>query len=191
MWWILLLGSLALTPTLSFDEALARAPETSAVVSAESARVRREREARGMGRLTENPVLQVQPGFRDMRSGGHGPEVYVSVSQRLRLTPQGSKRKAAVQSELVYDAADAAAALREARLSIAEAWLARWSAQQIVITAQEEVALASDLRARVEATRAAGEATRVDVAAVDSWHAEAILLAQAPMPGRRGRPPMA
>jgi outer membrane protein TolC len=174
--WMLLYGALASAEVLSFNEALQRAPESPAVLAAQSSHAARKSEASGMSRLTDNPVIQLQPGWRDMKAGGNGPEVYLSVLQRFRFTGYGEKRKASVQRELGVDDASYDLALREARQSIAQAWLARWAAQEVMSTAESEVELSEELLRRMQTTLAAGEATQVDVAWIGSWRAEAALL---------------
>src|SRR5690606_27915285 len=58
----------------------------------------------------------------------------------------------------------------------AEAWLARWAAQESLVMAENELALVMNLQRSMHATLAAGEATRVDMALIDVWGAEAELL---------------
>ena len=177
--WTLLFGALAFSQVLSFSEAIERAPTTPAVLGALNAHERRGAEASGMRRVTENPVIGVQPGFRNIRylSHGTGPEVYATLTQRVRLTQQGKKRKASVEKELEHDEAAAVLALRDARASIAQAWFARWTGQQAVAIAAGEVRLAAELLGRMNTLAAAGEATQVDVALVEAWQAEATLFA--------------
>jgi outer membrane protein TolC len=175
--WTLLFGALAFSQVLSFSDAIALAPATPAALGAVNAHERRRAEASGMRRVTENPVIGVQPGFRNIQylEGGTGAEVYATLTQRIRLTRQGEKRKASVRSELSHDRAAALLALRDARAAIARAWFARWTGQQSVAIAAKEVSLAAELLARMQIMAAAGEATQVDVAQVEAWQAEAAL----------------
>jgi cobalt-zinc-cadmium efflux system outer membrane protein len=176
--WTLLYGALAFAQALSFTQALERAPESPLVTAPERAHTARKTEASGMSRLTDNPVVQVQPGTRSLygRGGQQGFEVYLSAWQRFRLTGYGEKRKASVQRELGADEANYGLALRQARHAIAQAWLGRWASQEVVATADSEAALATELLERIQVTLAAGEATRVDVALIETWRAEAALL---------------
>jgi cobalt-zinc-cadmium efflux system outer membrane protein len=175
--WTPIFAALTFAQLLGFEQALALAPSTPAVERERSSHEQREAEASGMRRLVDNPVLQVQPGYREIASGGAGAELYAGLSQRVRLTQYGQKRKAAVARELAQDVAAASRALRDARHAIARAWIARWSAQQMHTTAQGEVGLARQLLRSTQTALAAGEATRVDVAQIETWLAESSLLA--------------
>src|SRR5262249_10904610 len=120
---------------------------------------------------------QLQPGGRALQNGGSGAELYLSVSQRVRLTQQGEKRKRAVRAEVAEDAAARAVVLREARQQIAQRWLSRWSTQELASIAQRDAELAAETAQKTQAALAAGEATRVDLAQIEGWRAEAGLLA--------------
>jgi outer membrane protein TolC len=173
----LLFSALVSAEPLAFEAALAlaeRVPEVEADVRAGEAR---DELADEVHRVTYNPLVQVQPGVRRMASGGRAGEVYVNVYQRFSLTGAGRERQAAVRSEQRHDHALIGLGKELARRRIAQAWLMRWAAQSALAEAEAEVRIAEELSARTARTFAAGESTRVDVAAIQSWAAEAALFA--------------
>jgi outer membrane protein TolC len=175
----LLYGVLVFAQALGFSEALEQAVHTPTVEGTRRVHEQRAAGGAGLSRLTHNPSVQVQSGGRDLAIGGSGPELYVGVSQRFSLSRAGKQRKQALARELAADAAEGRLALREARRTIAHAWLLRWSAQEAQAGAEREVALARELSARMEPALAAGEATRAELAEVHAWLAEAQLAALA------------
>ncbi len=130
-----------------------------------------------MTRLTDNPILQVQPGGRSLNAGGTDVEFYMSVTQRIPLNGAGKKRKDSVQREVEQDAVEVEVALRDARARIAAAWFSRWTAQELEAVGQSEVALAGDLAREIQMALDAGEATHVDLGLVEGFGAEAALFA--------------
>jgi outer membrane protein TolC len=173
------LGALLFAGELGFDAALAEAERVPEVQAERAAWEARTGLADNVSRLNYNPVLQLQPGVRRMQSGGRGGEVYVTATQRFSLTGAGGARKHAVRAESQEDEAQLALARTLARRRIAQAWLARWSAQQAVQAARAELISARELSTRSQRIFAAGESTRVDTATLDTWAAEAELTALA------------
>ncbi len=173
----LFIGALVLAEALSFSDALALARAAPAQQTVEQVANVRGALAEDVPRLTENPLVQVQPGARARAGGGGlGPEVYVSVTQPFLLSQLGKKRRTSVEREHVSDLGLAARTQRQVRRTVAEAWLARWSAQRAMATAAEERALARQLAERIGEVVAAGEATQVELSAARTWEAEAALL---------------
>jgi len=173
----LLFSALVVAEPLGFEAALAFAERVPEVEADRQAQAARSELGGHVSRLTYNPLVQVQPGYRRTASGARGAEVYVNVYQRISLTGAGKERQAAVRAEEREDTATLGLARTLARRRIAQAWLLRWAAQAARREAVAEVAIARDLRTRTERTLAAGEATRVDVATIDTWAAEAELFA--------------
>jgi outer membrane protein TolC len=173
------LGALLFAGELGFDAALAEADRVPDVQAERAAGEARTGLADDVSRLNYNPMLQLQPGVRRMQSGGRGGELYLTATQRFSLTGAGGARKDAVRAESQEDQAQLALARALARRRIAQAWLARWSAQQAVEAARAELLSARELSARSQRIFAAGESTRVDTAILDTWAAEAELSALA------------
>lgn len=171
----LLAGLLWITTPIKFQEALDLVDASPVVQAAERVADQRRAEGDDVSRLTANPLLQVQPGGRRMSAGGTGAELYLGLSQRLNLGGFGKKRKASVAREVEQDAALSNVTRQQVRLSVAAAWLARWSAQAAIDIAAHEQRLAEELEQRLERTLAAGEATRVDLAMATAWRAESAL----------------
>jgi outer membrane protein TolC len=175
--WTALFAAWLVGGALSFGDALRRASDLPTVQAEESARSARADLASHTSRLFDNPVLQVQPGARRMSNGSAGPEVYVTLSQRLSLSSAGKKRQDSLARETAHDEALARLSLREARRRIAEAWLSCWAAERARVVSQREVELAQELLRLLDMTFQAGEATRVDVSTARAWQAEARLSA--------------
>jgi len=175
----LLVGLLWTAGPLGFQQALELAEASPVLEAAERVPARRRAEGDGMSSLTANPIFQVQPGGRRMKTGGRGGEIYLGVSQRLNLGSFGKKRKVSVSREVEHDAALVSVMRQRVRVSVAEAWLSRWSAQQSMAIAEAEERLAAELEERLSQALAAGEATRIDLAVATAWRAEAALTALA------------
>lgn len=175
--WSFLFSALVFAQAVGFSAALERAENVPSVQAQRDAGQERAREARGLTRLTENPVIQVQPGGRSLRTGGAGAEFYMSVTQNIPLNRLGKKRQEAVRREVERDLSGAVLALRDARLRIAQAWLLRWSAQELHAIAEAEAALALELARELGLALSAGEATRVDLGLVEGFRAESLLVA--------------
>lgn len=173
----LLVGLLALAQPLGFFEAIDLTDEAPRVQAAQRVSRRRSEESEGLSRMTANPTLQVQPGGRRMQAGGRGAELYLGINQRVSLGGLGEKRKVAVAREVAQDAALFELTRRDARLLVARAWLARWTAQEAMLLSEGEQSLALELEQRIAQTVSAGEGTRIDLAAAAAWRAEAALSA--------------
>jgi outer membrane protein TolC len=132
-------------------------------VALEDAQARRAGLRDDLSRMPFNPVLQLQPGYRDLKTGGSGAEVYVSVMQRLSVSGLGKKRARSLDAELSHDEALRALARRVTRRHVASAWLAQWSAQTLQALAESEREGAARLVKDFERALSAGEATRVDL----------------------------
>lgn len=171
----LLFGVLALAEALTFQGALQmveRAPARATAVAVAEAR------AAGVPdvpRLTENPIFQAQPGVRSHARGEYRPEVYLQVTQPFLTSKLGAKRRAALASEQGVDEAYTGGLTRQLRHAVAAAWLTRWAAQQAVLFAADERTVATDFRVRLARGAALGEVTAVDMAAANTWLAEARL----------------
>ena len=158
---------------LSFTEALAlaqRAPLPEAAARALEAR--RAMDAR-LAPLA-NPQLVVEPGWRRSEAAG-GLDLRVGVAQPFNLSGHGAARAEAARLETEVLSEEARSLLLARRLSVAEAWLLLWAAEQAQAQAAEEVRLAGELRQAVASAAALGAATALDVAEATTYAAEARL----------------
>ncbi len=174
MWPLLFAAVLAAEP-LSFAEALVIAEEVPLAVALEDAQARRAGLRDDLSRMPFNPVLQLQPGYRHLKAGRSGPEVYASVMQRVSVSGLGKKRARALEAELSHDEALRALARRLTRQHVASAWLAQWSAQALQALAESEREGAVRLVRDFERALSAGEATRVDLEQARAFAATAEL----------------
>ena len=168
-----LLGLMLVTHPLAFSDALARAERAPAVQASREVSAERARYGKELSRLTANPVLSVQPGVRDMNTGGTGAEVYLGLSQRFNLGGLAGKRRDTVALEMAEDEASTRATRLTVRRTVAEAWLACWQAQEELRAAEQEGALARQLVAQLATLVQAGEATHVELEQARAWQAEA------------------
>ncbi|MGE6760318.1 TolC family protein [Corallococcus interemptor] len=159
---------------LSFAEALALAERAPLPAATARAVVSQRAEASRVSSLS-NPQLVVEPGWRRSATAGSGPDLRVGVAQPFHLSGLGAARGEAVRWETQALSQEARAALLARRLSIAEAWLSLWAAEQAQARAAEEVRLAGAFREVVESAAALGAATKLDVAEAATYVAEARL----------------
>lgn len=169
----LLLIVLAAAP-LGFDDALALAARAPAVVaSTRAAQLSRER-GRQVSSLETNPTVGLQPGVRT-NALGTGPELIGVLSQSFNVAGSAGARREALARETAQDLGHAQLAAHRTRLSVAQAWLAAWSARGVLEEAQRELEAARELGARFERAAKSGAVTRADLAAIRAWVAEAHL----------------
>ncbi|WP_338278247.1 TolC family protein [Corallococcus caeni] len=170
---LLLAASPEPTP-LSFAEALAlaeRAPLPAATALAVAAQ---RTEASRVSSLS-NPQLVVEPGWRRSAAAGSGLDLRVGVAQPFHLSGLGTARRQAVRLETQTLSEEARSALLARRLTVAEAWLSLWAAEQAQVRVAEEVRLADEFRKVVESAAALGAATKLDVAEAATYVADARL----------------
>ena len=160
---------------LTFAEAVGAAEQAPRVTgSAAAARVKRDAD-RAVGRLTHNPQLTVQPGYRVLPGNAREPELILEVVLPFSLTGAGGARLRAISAEeSVLDAAALAGRL-EQRLAAGRAWIDLWAAQRVLEEARREEQIAGELSRLVERAAAVAAATRADVGDARGFHAEAAL----------------
>lgn len=169
-----LLALVVAAAPLTFDEALSLSAQAPQVAAAERASRARSEAAPKVSSLQMNPSVGLQPGVR-INSLGTGPELIGTLSQSFNVAGYGAARKEAFALEVAHEQRGAKLEAHLARLSVAEAWLAAWSAQGMLAEARRELELARELGAKVERAAKSGALTRVDAAAVRAWVAEAQL----------------
>ncbi|MCY1021397.1 TolC family protein [Pyxidicoccus sp. MSG2] len=162
------------TAPLSFAEALALA-ERAPLPDAAARALESKRAADARMSTLANPQLVVEPGWRRSEAAGGGLDLRVGVAQPFNLSGHGAARAEAARLETEALCAEARALLLARRLSVAEAWLLLWAAEQAHARAAEEVRLAGELRRAVESAAALGAATALDVAEATTYAAEARL----------------
>jgi outer membrane protein TolC len=171
-----LFGLLALAEALTFQDALRMAEHAPARETALAVAETRAAGVESVPSLTENPVFQAQPGFRNHARGEFRPEVYLQVSQPFLLSGLGTRRREALAEEHHVDEARTGGVTLLVRRSVATAWLARWAAQRAIALASDERKLAAEFQEKLRRAAALGELTGLDVAAARTWAAEARLL---------------
>ncbi len=170
MWWLMPLA-LSAAP-LSFEEALARADAAPEQVAARDAvGVRRDGLAH-LGRLTSNPTLSLQPGFRTEGEGPR-PEGQLTLSQGFNLGGLSSARRGAAAAELEAARLGVTRSRTERRVAVARAWLETWAAQRLHDPTLAEADAAKALVAKLERLVAGGGVTTADVASARAFAAEA------------------
>lgn len=159
---------------LSFAEALALAEHAPLPTATARAVESHRAEASRVSSLS-NPQLVVEPGWRRSDAAGSGLDLRVGVAQPFHLSGLGATRKEAVRLETRTLSEEARSALLARRLTVAEAWLSLWAAEQAQVRAAEEVRLADAFREAVESAAALGAATKLDVAEAATYVADARL----------------
>lgn len=148
-------------PAIGFDEALGHGegtPELEGLAAA--VEVKRSLD-RGIPRLVYGPQVMVMPGVRVMPEGNRGFELQATATQAWSLEGYGAKRRAAAKAETaVLDVSTRALAL-ERRLAAAHAWIRLHAAERELALARQELALARARVERLDASAAAGVATRM------------------------------
>ncbi|WP_375742434.1 TolC family protein [Corallococcus interemptor] len=160
--------------SMSFAEALALAERAPLPAATARAVVSQRAEASRVSSLS-NPQLVVEPGWRTSATAGSGLDLRVGVAQPFHLSGLGSARKEAVRRETQALSEEARSALLARRLTVAEAWLSLWAAEQAQARAAEEARLADAFREAVESAAALGAATKLDVAEAATYAADARL----------------
>ena len=169
-----LLAVVVAAAPLTFEDALSQAAQAPQVAAAERASRVRSEAAPKVSSLQMNPSIGLQPGVRT-NTQGTGPELIGSLSQSFNVAGAGAARKEAMALEVKHEQGGAKLEAHLSRLSVAEAWLAVWSAQGVLAEARRELELARVLGEKVERAAKSGALTRVDAAGVRAWVAEAQL----------------
>ena len=162
---------------LSFDEALGLAPRHPRVEASRGASEEKRARDGEVSRLSLNPQVAVQPGFRLAPRGARAPELVAEILQPWNLSGHGSARREAIAWEERALAASERATLLEQRLAVAEAWTDAWRARRAWDDAEKQTALATSLSALVQKASALGAATAADVAEAEAFAAEVAMQA--------------
>jgi len=119
--------------------------------------------------VTATPQARLAP--RDAR----GPEGVIAIQQAIPLANLAGVRRSHVDATARVHEARATAALLEARLAAASAWIAGWAARERLAAAERDLALAREVAARTERGGSAGVFTAPEVADARAFAAEAAL----------------
>jgi outer membrane protein TolC len=160
---------------LGFAEALGLCAASPLVTGVAQASVAKGRMEAGLSRLTLNPQLAVQAGYRRASAAEQGLDIQGAVSQGFHLSPFFAERQRSLRIERSALGAEAAALLFGLRLRVARIWLDLWGAQNALAEAQKEAELAVALLALVEKSAQATALTSLDVAEARAYLAEAVL----------------
>lgn len=162
---------------LSFDEALGLAPRHPRIDASHGALEEKRARDGDVSRLTLNPQVAVQPGFRVAPHDAREPELVAEILQPWNVSGHGAARREAIAWEERALAATERAALLEQRLAVAEAWTATWGARHAWDDAEKQTTLATALLALVEKATALGAATAADAADARAFAAEVAMRA--------------
>lgn len=158
---------------LSFDESIGASEQTPIVLGlAEAAEQKHERDQK-IPRQSQNPQVQVMPGGRVNAGVDNGFELQVTATQGWNLERFGQARRSAAAAETEVIETDARARALEQRFGAADAWIRLHGAERRLEMARQDLAVAEQLVATLEAAREAGVATRLDVAEAEAIAAEA------------------
>lgn len=158
--------------SIRFTDALERAAGSPEVAGARLAAEEKARLDAEISRLTGNPEVTVQPGYRG-NVPFSGPEFQAGISQSFNLSGLSSARREAAGAELQALSAEAEAALLNRQLETARGWIDAWTAAARKESVKQEVALAQELRDRIALGAERGAFTAADVADADVYLAEA------------------
>lgn len=170
---------LALLPcapaAITFEQAMGLAAVAPTVTGAARALAAKRGFDRKISRLTWNPQLLVQPGFRLLPDDAREPELIAEAVQPWSLAGHGAARLRAAFTEEGLLAAEARAAAVAQKLDVARAWIDAWATQEVLATAQKQERVAAELERLIARAAALGALTRADVADARAFHAEARL----------------
>ena len=173
---VALLAPVAVTHSITFDEALGWAEHAPLVQGARQALRSQSDLTRRVSRLTHNPQLSVQPGMRLAPAGAREPELLVELSQAWSLSGHDGARRRSLEAEQAVLGAETRAASLAQRLGAARSWIELWVAQRVLAEAQREQALAGTLTKLVDRAASLSGASGADAADARAYIAEARLL---------------
>ena len=155
---------------LGFDEALTASTNTPGIEGARQAlRVRTDQDGQ-ISAATGNPEITIAPGMAV--TGGVGPELQLGAQQSWNLAGLGQARRGAAKREREVMAVEVRARALNQRLVAGHAWLALWTAQQMLAQAQRELVLAQEFETTVARAAARGQTTMADAADAKAWRGE-------------------
>jgi cobalt-zinc-cadmium efflux system outer membrane protein len=160
--WLLLASQASPSAPMSFDEALGLAEAHPTLAARDAALAARAATEAELSNLTQNPALQILPGWRLPNSDDPGFELQVQLSQTVDLGGLAGHRRAAAAAEREADGAARRAAALSHRLEAARAWLELRRYEAELTALDEEAALADALASRLATAQAAGAALAED-----------------------------
>lgn len=172
----LLLAPPASADAITFDRAIELARVAPEVRGAERALDVKRRSRQNTSRITYNPQIMLQPGFRLAPADARGLEVQASLTQTWSLAGLARARDQALRSEEELWSAEARLIALSRGLGAARAWIDLWATQQLWDEARAEAAIAATFTATIERANALSAATLADVADARAYVSEADLL---------------
>jgi outer membrane protein, heavy metal efflux system len=161
---------------ITFDEAIGLADKAPRVVASQRATDTKRDLDRRISRMTLNPILTVQPGFRVLPDTAREVELVAELAQSWNLAGHGLARRHTADLETQTLSAESRAVLLYRRLGAARSWMDLWAAQRVLEQTQNEEKIAAELVRLVERAASVSAATRADVADAKAYHAEARLM---------------
>jgi outer membrane protein, heavy metal efflux system len=149
---------------VSFDESIGASAASPIVVGLDEAVADKRKRDLEIPRNSQNPQIQVMPGYRANAGDDRGFELQTTITQGWNLEGYGKARRAAAAAETEVLAADARAQALERRFGAANAWIRLKGAEQRLALARSELELAELQVATLELGLASGVVTRLDVA---------------------------
>lgn len=150
---------------IDFEAALAAAETRPEVQAVEARRRVRSELDRGLGALTNDPYVQVQPGYRFAPvEANQGFDGMVTVQQQFNLEGWGNVRRAAAATERTALGHRVLAARRSARREAARAWLQTWALARELELRRRMLEDAQTLQAKTERALELGMSSRVEQA---------------------------
>lgn len=164
---------------LTFAQALHRAGAAPGVSAAAlSLQSQRALSAR-ISRMTQNPQLTAQGGYRFLSEPERGAELQIYLQQGFNLSGYAGARRRAAQADDEALAGELQALRLSRELQAAQAWLSLWGATQALGEARRELELSAEFLRRVDRAAQTAVLTRVDVAEAQTYQAETQLAALA------------
>lgn len=164
MWTTLLplLAAASSDPTvaLGFDDVLNLSEDHPQLQAADAAlRARAARDA-DISTLSNNPTVQVLPGWRLPGASDPGFEIQASVSQSIDLGGVGGAARRAARAERATLAVDRRAEALSVRIDAAQAWIELWAAQETLAATRRERDIARELATAIARAVALGAELR-------------------------------
>ncbi|MCB9646355.1 MAG: TolC family protein [Deltaproteobacteria bacterium] len=170
--WLLLVGQATFGTPMSFDQALGLAEAHPTLAAQDAALQAREAREADLSAVTQNPTLQILPGWRLPNSDDPGFEIQMQLTQQLDLGGWAGRRRDAARAERQTLAAGRRAAALAQRMEAARAWFQLWRYEAELSALDEEAELARALATRLRTAVEAGAALAADGVEADIFFEE-------------------
>lgn len=161
--------------SVRFAEAIAQIEQAPSIRAAREGLQKKQAMDRTLSRMTANPQLYLQLGYRREGETVQGVEAQLGLQQQFSLSGYARRRaqaaaheEAALQSEIGW-------LLFTRRLAVARTWLLLWGIGESLRAAEDEVKAMTELVQRVERATFALSLTQVDLAEARTYRSEAQL----------------